>query len=164
MGFGSVEDIAKRLLDEINNVVFIISCGNNNKLLETLNSSYNDNKRIIALPYTDELGKYMAISDIILSKPGGLTTTEIVTMRKPLIHIMPIPGCENYNANFFADRKMSLKCDNIDEIVKNTKRLLENQMLKKDMIQNQRKYISEKACEKIADFVIKQLDRGNCNE
>ena len=161
MGFGNVKEITKNLLEAIDNVVFIISCGNNNKLLKALNNEYRNNKRIILLPYTNELSKYMASSDIILSKPGGLTTTEIATMGKPLIHIMPIPGCENYNANFFAERQMSLKCDNIDEVILNTKKLIENQDLQEKIVENQKKYISKDTCEKIAEIVIKELNRGN---
>ncbi len=47
----------------------------------------------------------MKSSEIILTKPGGLTTTEIATLRKPFIHTMPIPGCENYNAQFLRTEK-----------------------------------------------------------
>lgn len=161
MGFGNVQEIAKKLLENTEDATFIISCGNNSKLVETLNNEYKNNNRIIVLPYTNELGKYVASCEIVLSKPGGLTTTEIATMRKPLIHIMPIPGCENYNANFFAKRQMSLKCDNLEQVVNNTKELLENQALQNKIIENQKKYIIGDACEKIADIVIKQLDRGN---
>ena len=103
----------------------------------------------------------MAISEIILSKPGGLTTTEIATMRKPLVHIMPIPGCENYNANFFAERQMSIKCDNIEQVIQNTKKLAKNKEQQKTMIENQKKYISKDTNKKIADIVIKELNRGN---
>ncbi len=161
MGFGNVQEIAKELLENIKDATFIIACGNNKKLLDYLKDEYKNNSRIIALPYTNNLGKYMASSEIILSKPGGLTTTEVATMRKPLIHIMPIPGCENYNANFFDERKMSIKCDNIEQVVKNTKKLIENQVLQKQMIENQKKYIAEDTCEKIVDIVIKELNRGN---
>ncbi len=160
MGFGSVEKLTKKLLKNIKDVTFIISCGNNKKLLDSLNTKYKNDKRIIALPFTNELGKYMAISDVILSKPGGLTSTEIVSMRKPLIHIMPIPGCENYNANFFAQRQMSLKCDNIDEVIDNTKKLLNNPNLQNEITENQKKYISEDTCEKIAEIVLNELDKG----
>ena len=160
MGFGNVKEIAQKLLENIEDVTLIISCGNNDKLLKTLNKEYKGNERLIALSYTNELGKYMASSDIILSKPGGLTTTEVTTMRKPLIHIMPIPGCENDNANFFADRKMSLKFDNINQVIENTKALLENVELQEEIIENQKKYITKDTCEKIAEIVIKELDRG----
>ena len=103
----------------------------------------------------------MAISEVILSKPGGLTTTEIATMRKPLIHIMPIPGCENNNADFFAERQMSIKCKNMEQVINNTKELIKNKSLQKKLIDNQKKYIKRDTCEKIAEIVIKELDRGN---
>ena len=82
-------------------------------------------------------------------------------MRKPLIHIMPIPGCENDNADFFAKRQMSIKCENIEQVISNTKNLMENKTLQKKIIENQKKYIAGDAREKIADIVIKELDRGN---
>lgn len=85
-------------------------------------------------------------------------------MRKPFIHMMPIPGCENDNANFFSEREMSLKCENIKQVVDNTKKLIENKNLQKQIIENQEKYISGDACEKIADVVIKELDRGSIRE
>ncbi len=161
MGFGNVKEITQKLLENIENVTFIISCGNNKELFNALSKDYKDNKRIIVLPYTNELGKYIASSDIILSKPGGLTTTEIATMKKPLIHIMPIPGCENYNANYFSERQMSIKCDNLNQVVNTTKELLENDVLQRNLIDNQKKYINNDTCEKISEIVIKELDRGN---
>ena len=99
----------------------------------------------------------MKSSEIILTKPGGLTTTEIATLRKPFIHTMPIPGCENYNAQFFENRKMSISCDSIDEVIKNTKELLNNKELQEEMIKNQEKYISQDTCDKISEVVIKEI-------
>ena len=164
MGFGNVKEIAKKLLENIKDYNFIISCGNNKKLYNSLNNEYKNNNRMIILPYTNELGKYMAISEVILTKPGGLTTTEIATIRKPLIHIMPIPGCENNNANYFAERQMSMKCENIEQVINNTKKIIENKELQKKIIENQKKYIRGDACEKIAEIVIKELNRGKNSE
>ncbi len=160
MGFGNVKKMAKKLLENTKNYTFIISCGNNHKLYDYLRNEYKNSDRIIALSYTNELEKYMAICEVILSKPGGLTTTEIAVMGKPLIHIMPIPGCENNNADFFAERQMSLKCSNIEQVVKNTKELMENKAQQNMMIEKQKEYILGDACEKIAEIVIKELDRG----
>ena len=164
MGFGNVKKIVKKLIGEISEYVLIVSCGNNKKLLAELNNEYKNDKRVIALPYTNEIGKYMACSDIILSKPGGLTTTEVATMRKPLIHVMPIPGCENDNADFFCNRKMSIKCENIDQITLNTKMLIKDSKLQNEIIENQKKYIPGDACKKIVDVIIKELYGGNLLE
>ena len=157
MGFGNVIKMLEELLQEINNVNFIVSCGTNAKLLKNIREKYENNNRVLALSYCKNLNKYMICSEVVLTKPGGLTSTEITTMRKPLIHTMPIPGCENYNADFFSQRGMSLKSDNIQEVVKNTKKLLDDEKLQKKMIKNQSKYIDKFALEKICDYIIKQL-------
>ncbi len=156
MGFGNTTQILKKLIDKSDEETrFIISCGNNEKLLNTIKEL--ENPKVLALPFTKEIYRYMRVSDVILSKPGGLTSTEIATMNKPFIHTMPIPGCENYNANYFNEKKMSIKCDTIDEVVDNTYKLLNNENLKKEMIENQKKYIDKNACKKICDFIIKQI-------
>lgn len=164
MGFGNVEGILERLTSEIKDVVFIVACGNNKKLLKVLEEKYCENGKVISLPFTNVLNKYMASSEVVLTKPGGLTTTEIATIRKPLIHIMPIPGCENYNATFFADRRMSIKCDNIEEVVSATKEVLKNKDLQKEMIENQEKYVNSNACEQIVNIVVEELEKVENNE
>ncbi len=157
MGFGNVDIMIEKLLENIDDVTYIISCGSNTKLYESLNNSYKNSGRVIALPFTNNLDEYMKSSDIILSKPGGLTTTEIATLRKPFIHTMPIPGCENYNANYFSKRKMSLMCETIEDVVNNTKKLLNDDRLKEEMIENQKKYINQNACDDIVDIILKEI-------
>lgn len=160
MGFGNTTKMLEELLKNIEdiNIVFIVSCGNNIKLLEDIKNNLKSN-RVITIPFTEELDKYMKSSEIILSKPGGLTTTEIATLNKPFIHTMPIPGCENYNADFFSKRKMSIKCDTIQEVVKNTKELLVNEELQREMIDNQIKYMNKNVCDDISDRIIKECKK-----
>lgn len=160
MGFGNIMQMVEELERNVKDVGLIISCGNNIKLLKDLRDKYGeDNQSVILLPYTEILSQYMKGSEIILSKPGGLTTTEIATLRKPLIHTMPIPGCENYNADFFNNRKMSIKCSTIEEVVKNTKELLENQKLQEEMIERQKQYINCKATEEITEIILKEISK-----
>ena len=159
MGFGNVTDMIKKLHEEMKQAYFVVSCGHNEELFNTLKKQYRNTKNIVILPFTDKISNYMKASDIILSKPGGLTTTEIATLRKPFIHTMPIPGCENYNANFFDKRKMAIKCNTIEEVVKNTKKLLKDEVLQNEMIENQEKYIRKDACDKIADIVIREMQK-----
>ena len=158
MGFGNVEEMLKELNKNIKDVTFIISTGHNSKLLKVLSDKYKEIENVIILPFTNKISQYMKCSEIILTKPGGLTTTEIATLRKPFILTMPIPGCQNYNAQFFKERKMSISCDSIKKVVKNTKELLENKELQEEMIKNQEKYISQDTCEKISNIVIKEIE------
>lgn len=164
MGFGNVEGMLEKLVAEIKDVNFIVACGNNRRLLEKLSEKYSENERVISLAYTDNINKYIASSEIVLTKPGGLTTTEIATMRKPIIHTMPIPGCENYNATFFSDRKMSIKCEDIEEVISATKELLFNRKLQEEMMENQEKYINSRASEQIVEVIIRELDKVKNDE
>ncbi len=155
MGFGNVTEMIKNLLENIDDAKFIISLGNNKKLLEVLNREYKEENRIITIPYTNALDKYMKISEVILSKPGGLTSTEVATLGKPFIQTAPIPGCENYNAEFFSKRRMSIKCSNIEEVARTTKKLLEDEIYRNEIVASQRKYINKNASMDIADTFIR---------
>ena len=157
MGFGNVEEIVDELKNNIKDINLIVACGTNKELYEKLNKKDN----VIALEFTENIDLYMKSSDIILSKPGGLTSTEIAVLGKPFIHTMPIPGCENYNANFFESHKMSLKCMNIPEIVESTKLLLENKDLCMELVENQRKYMNRNSCKDLVNLIKKEIKIRN---
>ena len=157
MGFGNVEEIVDELKNNIKDINLIVACGTNKELYEKLNKKDN----VIALEFTENIDLYMKSSDIILSKPGGLTSTEIAVLGKPFIHTMPIPGCENYNANFFESHKMSLKCMNIPEIVESTKLLLENKDLCMELVENQRKYMNRNSCRDLVNLIKKEIKTRN---
>lgn len=159
MGFGNVMQMSEEIVEKVENIVLIVSCGNNKELFNKFNENNKNPERIIPISFTKDINLYMKASDIILTKPGGLTTTEIATLRKPFIHTMPIPGCENYNARFFEERKMSIRCDEMEDIVKNIKILAEDKKLQKEMIANQEKYIDKNACNKIVDKIIEELKK-----
>ena len=157
MGFGNVEEIVDELNNSINRINLIVACGTNKELYEKIKGKNN----VIPLEFTENIDLYMKSSDIILSKPGGLTTTEIAVLGKPFIHTMPIPGCENYNANFFESHKMSLKCMNIPEIVESTKLLLENKDLCMELVENQRKYMNRNSCRDLVNLIKKEINTRN---
>ncbi len=152
MGFGNISEMVEKLKNNIKDCIFIVSTGKNKEVLKQLKDTY-------IVPFTNDIDVYMKSSDVILSKPGGLTTTEIATLRKPFIHTMPIPGCENYNANFFAERKMSLKAENIEEVIEKTRLLINSQDLQEELKQNQAKYINKNATKEICELIVKEAKR-----
>lgn len=158
MGFGNTTQIVNSLTQMTNNTNIVI-CGSNKKLYEELKENYDENK-VIPIGFTDKISKYMRISDVLLSKPGGLTTTEAGTINIPIIHTMPIPGCENYNADFFEKRGMSKKCNTIEEICNETQKLIDNKTLRNEMIENQKKYIDKQTCSKICNLIINECKKN----
>ena len=151
MGFGQMKNIVLSILNEID-CYLIVVCGNNKKLYKELSQVKNDN--LLVLGFINNMNDYIYSSDLVITKPGGLTTTEIACIRKPLIHIMPIPGVENYNASFFEQNKMSLQAKNVDMLIKLINEVLNNEKMKKKMTDNQSKIINRNSAENLVEYII----------
>ncbi len=152
MGFGNMLSLIKELLNKINNVYFLVICGNNVKLYQEL--THLTNRNLIVKGYVHNINEYMALSKIIITKPGGLTSTEVTAIHKPLIHMMPIPGVENYNATFFSENQMSLQASSIPEVISCLEHLLNTKKLQNKMIKNQKKYINQNSAADLVKYVI----------
>ena len=152
MGFGKMKDIVETMLKEIPNIYVVAICGNNKKLYSELQEI--DNENLLVKGYVNNINEYIAASTIVLTKPGGLTSTEVGVIRKPMIHLMPIPGVENYNAEFFKKNGLSLVSSNIDEVIDNTSKLLKDKDLQKNMMENQSKIINKNSAKDLVDFVM----------
>lgn len=99
MGFGDVAGVVKRL-DEIKIDFQIISvCGNNTQAKEKIDALYTD-KKVVNFGYVNNVDVLMDASDCIISKPGGLTTSESLAKNLPMIIANPIPGVEIRNTEF----------------------------------------------------------------
>jgi processive 1,2-diacylglycerol beta-glucosyltransferase len=58
----------------------------------------------------------MEISDIIITKPGGITTAEALAKKIPMVIVKPIPGQEASNTAYLMKKGAAIKCDNPKEI------------------------------------------------
>ena len=152
MGFGDLRSVVLNLLSQIPDVYFVVICGNNKKLEEDLKTINNPN--LIVRGFIKNMNEYIKSSKIVVTKPGGLTTTEVAVMNKPLIHINPIPGVEDYNASFFASNNMSLRVNNISDLANAVGRLLLDVNLRNEIIQNQSKYINKNSATDLVRYVM----------
>ena len=151
MGFGNMKDIVKTLLDYIPNTYIVAICGNNKELYSELKKINNEN--LFVKGFVNNINEYIGASTIVLTKPGGLTSTEVGVIRKPMIHIMPIPGVENYNAEFFKKNGLSLVSNNLEEVKISTAKLLKDKNMQKIMVENQTKVINRNSAKDLVDFV-----------
>jgi processive 1,2-diacylglycerol beta-glucosyltransferase len=58
----------------------------------------------------------MAVADLLVTKPGGLTTSEALAMGKPLFILNPIPGQEAANSDFLLQRGAASKVNSVDDL------------------------------------------------
>ena len=156
MGFGNINKIVNNLL-EIDNTKIIIVTGSNKELYNKLKKIKN--KKLITLGYVHNMNDLIYSSDIVVSKPGGLSSTEIASINKPLIHAFAIPGIETINTNFFYNHKMSIKCNNENEIIQSIIKLLNDNKLQKEMIKSQSKIINKNSASDLVKFIKSNFDK-----
>ena len=97
----SAKRICKKLADSLVPVQAIIVCGKNKRLYLSLEEVIAQGQNLmIRFEYVDNVEELMSISDLIITKAGGLTVSEALTKHLPLVIYKPIPGQEEENADF----------------------------------------------------------------
>lgn len=88
----------------------VVICGNNRQLFKRLRRKCNRQK-VIVVGYTDRVADYMAAADLCLTKPGGLSTTELWAVKLPMVLMLSVPGCESHNLDYFKRKGMAVGTD-----------------------------------------------------
>jgi processive 1,2-diacylglycerol beta-glucosyltransferase len=105
------------------------------KLFEDFVAENNYQKNVLILSYTDKVPELMSISDVVITKPGGLTSTESLASGLPIIIINPIPGQEEENARFLESNEVAVWIKKEDNIKDALTSVLNNPEKLKDMKQ-----------------------------
>jgi len=122
-GMGPVEKILKEL-DKIKQPFHtLVVAGRNEELRRDL--SCQDRKHPTqVLGFVTNMQELMAVSDIIVTKPGGLTSSEALALGKPLFILDPIPGQEAANSDFLLERGAAAKVNRVEDLPFRLERLL----------------------------------------
>ena len=159
LGFGKVAKLCKTLIKGNKDEALIyILVGKNKKLKDTIDNNYRFGNRVKTIEFTDKVNVYMSAADVLLSKPGGISSTEAAVVQVPLIHTLAIPGVETKNARFFARKGMSINARTIDEAAYDTNILANNPIISEYIMKMQRKNINPNATN---DIVNKIKDLSN---
>lgn len=109
-GLGGLDEVAARLLAIDSDFQLVALAGRNARLLERLRSIAAQHRgRLVALGFTDRVERLMSASDLVITKPGGLTTSECLALGRPMIVHAPIPGQEERNCDFLLEQGAALK-------------------------------------------------------
>ena len=122
---------------------------------EEIVSKYNKHSTVKVLAFTNKVPELMSISDVVVTKPGGLTTTESLASNLPMIVINPIPGQEEENAGFLENKGIAVwirKDSNVEEIVEN---LLSHPSRLKDMSRYTEELANKNSTKDICDILLK---------
>src|SRR6185295_13263534 len=127
-GLGPVEEILSELDKVEKPVQTLVVCGRNEKLRKKL-AAQPRRQPTHLLGFADNMHELMAASDLILTKPGGLTTSESLALGKPLIILNPIPGQEAANSDFLLEQGAAVKVNCIEDLPFKITSLLDSKKL-----------------------------------
>lgn len=119
LGKSKTIEIFESLIKNFENIQVIAISGKNETLqnsFEKIVNNYNRNDEVRVLGFTDKVAELMGISDLVITKPGGLTSTEALVSGLPIVAINPIPGQEEANANFLENNGAAIWLKKNDDI------------------------------------------------
>ena len=128
-GVGSMETLIAALLQLKTRSQIVAVCGRNAELKERLDkmaARIASDSQVIVKPfgYTREMDELMAASDLVLGKPGGLTTCEALAKGLVFVIVNPIPGQEERNSDHLLEAGVGIRCNNLPTLTYKLDRLL----------------------------------------
>lgn len=109
-GLGPIKTIVKSLEKVKRELQEIVVTGTNKSLYNSLKEKVKKfKKKILLFGYVNNINELMAISNIIITKPGGVTTAEVLTKKIPMVIVKPIPGQEENNTEYLTEKGAAIK-------------------------------------------------------
>ena len=133
-GLGPVENMIDILENRDLSFQLLVVCGTNKRLERILHKRKpRYNKKLIVFGHVENIDELMEVSSIVITKPGGLTTSEALSKDLPMIIVHPIPGQEAKNTEFLLQQGVAVKAEDAEDVVVLTQELLLNNIKLSEM-------------------------------
>ena len=139
------------------NIIFV--AGKNVELQNKVNDLVmkENTPNITVLGFTNDVSNLLNIATLVITKPGGLSVTEALEMKTPMILIPGNGGQENYNANFVTKNKFGLRVRTPFQLSRVMKKINNNPEIVQNMYNNLKNQEENKSIEKLFNLVEKEL-------
>ena len=113
-GVGPIEKLFRGVLDVEVPLEIVVVAGKNEQVRRELEQiDVPARHRVKVMGFTDQIDELMAVADLVLSKPGGLTTSEVLARGAAMAIVNPIPGQESRNSDFLLENGAAIKINNV---------------------------------------------------
>lgn len=134
-------------------IQIIAVAGKNEKMKTAFSKIVEEEKRedsIRVLEFTNKVPEFMSVCDLVVTKPGGLTTSESLASKLPMVIINPIPGQEEENAQFLEENGIAIWIKKSDDPYEKLQNLFSDSKLLPTMKENteklSKKYSTQNIC------------------
>lgn len=112
-GMGPVESLVRAVHDVQHPVQVVVICGRNSQLEWRLKNLLETRHPMKVIGFTNEIDRWMAASDLLVGKAGGLTCSEPLARGLVLVIVNPVPGQEERNSDHFLEEGVAIRCNNL---------------------------------------------------
>jgi processive 1,2-diacylglycerol beta-glucosyltransferase len=124
-GVGPVEKLFTGLLELEKPLEIVVVAGRNEELKKRLEKLKTPARhRVHILGFTTQIDELMAVADLVVTKPGGLTTSETLARGAAMAVVNPIPGQESRNSDFLLENCAAIKINNLSTLTFKLNQLL----------------------------------------
>lgn len=161
MGFTGLTQAAQEI-DALDDIQMVAVCGTNRQLLKKLQSQEFRNT-MHAVGFVDNMDVYVDAADVVVSKPGGLSTSETIAKAKPLLLTDPMPGVENMNHAFLLNNSLAVHANEYQPLSEVITQLRMNDLKRSEMHRAQTRWGKRDSAEQLGRF-LDGLNDGSAQE
>lgn len=156
LGKSKTYSILKVLAENFQDTQVVAIAGRNIKMkedFENLVIQLHKEDTIKVLDYTNKVPELMSISNLVVSKPGGLTTTESMASNLPMVIINPIPGQEEQNAEFLVSKNVAIWLKTNEDVKSTLETLFNSPDTLNKMKENTKILAKRNSCRDICEII-----------
>jgi processive 1,2-diacylglycerol beta-glucosyltransferase len=160
-GVGPVEELCRAILAVETPLEVVVVAGRNETLrqqLETIEPPARHRVRVLG--FTDQIDELMLVADLVVSKPGGLTTSEALARGAAMAIVNPVPGQESRNSDFLLENGAAIKINNVSTLRHKLDGLLHDPRRLAHLKSNAERLGRPKAAFEIAETAMRRIRSG----
>jgi processive 1,2-diacylglycerol beta-glucosyltransferase len=159
MGYGKLGRMIRQLDETMADFQIISVCGHNQKLKKQIDKMKLKHK-IYNFGFTDKVDLLMDAADCIVTKPGGLTTSEALAKGLPIIMANPIPGQEDRNVEFLLNNGAAVRVSSTYPVDEALYQIFTNHDRQESMIKMVNSLGKPDSAKQFARFILKVCGEG----
>ena len=160
-GVGPIEQLYRAVLSVEMPLEIVVVAGRNEKAKGQVESvDVPSRHRAKVMGFTTEIDELMEAADVVVSKPGGLTTSEVLARGAAMVIVNPIPGQESRNSDFLLENGAAIKVNNAATLPLKLSRLVADPKRLETLKSNARRVAKPQAAFDVARLALDFAGRG----
>lgn len=157
-GMGPVAGILRELNKVTMGMQILVVCGRNEELRREV-AVMDSRHPTRVFGFVENMEELMAVSHLVITKPGGLTTSEALALGKPILILDPIPGQEAANSDFLLENGAAAKANRVEDLPFRVEKLFGSQKLD-ELAANARRLGRPKAARDICQYIVERTSQA----